>query len=201
MDKIATLAELEGLYGPPSTPALAKVTPHLIATYGAFVARARFCVLSTVGAGGTDGSPRGDEGPVATILDPQTLALPDWRGNNRLDTLRNIVTDGRVSLLFLIPGSSVAIRVNGTAILTTDATLRQRFARGVTLPATVIVVTIAEVYSQCARAILRSALWAGEDLSSGLPSVGDMLAEITRGGIDGAAYDADWPHRAKGTMW
>ena len=143
---------------------------------------------------------------MVRILDPQTLALPDWKGNDRIDSLRNIVRDGRVSLIFLITGSNTAIRINGTARLTADEPLRHSFARdGFTrdgaLPRTVIVITIAEVYSQCARALIRSALWTGGDQSHGLPSVGAMLREITDGQIDGAAYDADWPGRAAKTMW
>ena len=103
--------------------------------------------------------------------------------------------------MFLVPGSNTAIRVNGTAIVTADDALRARFARDGAQPRTVIVITIAEVYSQCARALIRSALWTSGDQSAGLPSVGDMLREITEGGIDGAAYDAEWPARAAKTMW
>ncbi len=154
-----------------------------------------------MGPEGTDGSPRGDEGPVVAVLDPQTLALPDWLGNNRIDSLRNIVRDGRVSLMFLIPGALNALRVNGTARLTADPDLRARFDRAGKQPRTVIVIRIAEVYSQCARALIRSALWTSGDQSAGLPTVGDMLREITEGGIDGRAYDADWPGRAAQTMW
>jgi uncharacterized protein len=135
------------------------------------------------------------------VLDPQTLALPDWYGNNRIDSLRNIVRDPRVSLMFLIPGANNALRINGTARLTADKTLRARFARDGKEPRTVIVIRIAEVYSQCARALIRSALWISGDQSAGLPTVGDMLREITEGRIDGAAYDADWPGRAAKTMW
>jgi len=201
MDWIATLDELHHHYGTPAEAATIKVTNHLTPAYRAWIDRARFCVLSTVGPEGTDGSPRGDEGPVAVVLDPTTLALPDWHGNNRIDSLRNIVRDGRVSLMFLIPGALNALRVNGTARLTADADLRARFMRDGKQPRTVIVIRIAEVYSQCARALIRSALWSGGDQSAGLPTVGDMLREITEGRIDGKAYDADWPGRAALTMW
>ncbi len=164
---------------------------------------ARFCVLTTIGPDGTDGSPRGDDGPVVLEHDPRTLLMPDWRGNNRIDSLRNIVRDGRVSLMFMVPGSANVVRVNGTARLTADPALSDRFrrpAKGEALPRTVIVIAIAEVYSQCARALLRSRLWNGADESAGLPSVGDILAEM-KAGFDGAAYDADWPTRAATTMW
>ena len=201
MEWITSLDALLPLYGSPSEPARVKVVPHLIPSYRAHIKRARFCVLTTVGPEGTDGSPRGDEGPVVTVLDDQTLALPDWKGNERVDSLRNIVTDGRVSLLFLVAGSNTAMRVNGTARLTADAGLRARFARGDLTPRTVIVVRIAEVYSQCARALIRSGLWTDGPQNEGLPTVGDMLREATAGAIDGAAYDASWADRAKGTMW
>jgi PPOX class probable FMN-dependent enzyme len=201
MDWITTLEDLHGRYGTPAEAATVKVTPHLTPAYRAWLDRARFCILTTVGPEGTDGSPRGDEGPVVAILDPHTLALPDWHGNNRIDSLRNIVRDGRVSLMFLISGANNALRVNGTARLTSDETFRARFQRDGKHPRTVIVICIAEVYSQCARALIRSGLWTGGDQSQGLPSVGDMLREISEGRIDGAAYDADWPGRAAKTMW
>jgi uncharacterized protein len=201
MDWITTLDDLHAHYGTPAEAATVKVTPHLTPAYRAYLDRARFCILTTVGPEGTDGSPRGDEGPVVTVLDPQTLALPDWHGNNRIDSLRNITRDGRISLIFLIPGSNTAIRINGTARLTADKTLRARFDRDGKQPRTVIVIRISEVYSQCARALIRSALWTSGDQSAGLPTVGDMLREITEGRIDGKAYDADWPGRAALTMW
>lgn len=201
MDWITTLDDLHDRYGSPAEAAIVKVAAHLTPAYRGWIGRSRFCILTTVGPEGTDGSPRGDEGPVVTVLDPRTLALPDWHGNNRIDSLRNIVRDGRVSLMFLIPGANNALRVNGTARLTADANLRARFARDGKQPRTVIVIRIAEVYSQCARALIRAGVWTGGDQSQDLPSVGDMLREITDGRIDGKAYDADWPGRAALTMW
>lgn len=201
MTPITDLDSLHALYGTPADGSLRKVTPRLTPAYRAWIERSRFCVLTTVGPEGTDGSPRGDDGPVVMVLDDRTLALPDWRGNDRIDSLRNIVRDGRVSLMFLVAGSGNAMRVNGTAILTADPALCARFARDGKLPRSVIVITIAEVYSQCARALIRAALWTGGDQSAGLPSVGDMMREITSGEIDGAAYDAAWPARAAATMW
>jgi uncharacterized protein len=103
--------------------------------------------------------------------------------------------------MFLIPGANNALRINGTARLTADPTLRSRFDRDGKQPRTVIMIRIAEVYSQCARALIRSALWTAGDQSRDLPTVGDMLHEITEGQIDGKAYDADWPGRAAETMW
>ncbi len=201
MTPLASIAELEALYGTPGEAAMVKVTARLTPAYRTWIERARLCILSTVGPDGTDASPRGDEGPVVTVLDAGRLALPDWRGNQRLDSLRNIVADGRVSLMFIVPGSTTVIRVNGRAVVTADDALRAQFARGATLPATVIVIDIAEVYPQCARALMRSETWTSGDCSAGLPSVGDMLREITEGGFDGTAYDADWPGRAAKSMW
>lgn len=192
---------LNALYGTPAKGSLQKVLDHLIPTYRAFLERSRFCVLTTVGPEGTDGSPRGDEGPVVTVLDDRTLALPDWHGNNRIDSLTNIVSDGRVSLMFMVPGAANAMRVNGTARLTADEALRDHFARGDKRPRTVIVITVAEIYPQCARAILRSELWQAGDQSAGLPTIGQMMAEATAGRTDSATYDAEWPGRAAKTMW
>ena len=199
--KVESIAALEAIYDlPPAEAAVAKVTPALTPSYRAWIERARFCVLTTVGPGGTDGSPRGDDGPVVRVADDRTLLMPDWRGNNRIDSLRNIVADGRVSLLFLIPGSTNAMRVNGRAELSADPALLAGFAREGVLPRTVIVVHVAEVYSQCARAIIRSGLWTRGDDSAGLPTVGQMLADA-KAGFDGAAYDAGWAVRARGSMW
>jgi uncharacterized protein len=198
---IETLDQLHALYGTPGQAATVKVTSYLTPAYRAWIERSRFCILTTVGPEGTDASPRGDDGPVVVILDARTLALPDWKGNDRIDSLRNIVRDGRVSVMFLVPGSNNVMRVNGTGVLTADADVIAQFQRGDALPRSVAIITIAEVYSQCARALLRSGLWTVSDQSAGLPSVGDMLREVTEGAIDGAAYDADWPGRAAKTMW
>jgi len=200
MDYIEDIAALEALYGTPGQPSLRKVADHLTPLYRKWIMAARFAVLTTVGPAGTDCSPRGDDGPVVTELDPKTLAMPDWRGNNRLDSLRNIVSDGRVSLMFMVPGSNTVVRVNGTARLTADSALRARFERQGRQPATVIVIQIAEVYTQCARAVIRAGLWSRDD-AEGLPSAGDILAEMSQGEEGGAAYDAAWPARAAKTMW
>ena len=201
MKWITSLDLLHSHYGTPGTPAMAKVAPHLTPAYRAFLDRSRFCILSTVGPEGTDGSPRGDEGPVVTVLDAQSVALPDWKGNERIDSLRNIVADGRVSLYFMVPGSTTSVRINGTARLTADASLRARFARDGKEPRTVIVIKIAEIYSQCARALQRSALWTSGDQSAGLPTVGQMMQDASNGVIDGAAYDVERATRAHLGMW
>jgi uncharacterized protein len=201
MDYLTNLEALHALYGTPAEAATIKVTSQLIATYATFIEHSRFAILSTVGPDGTDASPRGDDGPVVQILDAQTLALPDWRGNDRIDSLRNIVRDGRVSLMFMIPGVNNVLRINGTARLTADPAMLARFARDGHLPRTVAIITIAEVYSQCARALIRSGLWHSGDQSKGIPTVGDMLRDVTSGTYDGAGYDAAWPTRAARTMW
>ena len=200
MAVVRDIAALEALYGTPGKPSLMKVTDHLTPSYAAWIARSRFCVLTTVGPNGTDGSPRGDDGPVVAIRDNRTLLMPDWRGNNRMDSLRNIVEDGRVSLMFMIPGSNNVIRVNGTAIVSIDAGMIADFQRGDLAPRSVIVITIAEVYSQCARALMRARTWTAGDESAGLPSVGDMLKDV-EASFDGAEYDATWGARAADTMW
>jgi len=197
---ITTLADLHSHYTTPAKPALAKVTAHLTPAYAAFIAASRFCILSTVGPEGTDGSPRGDEGPVVIPLDAETLLLPDWKGNERIDSLRNIVRDGRVSLIFLVAGSTTAVRVNGQAKLTADADLRARFDRSGTQPRSVIVIRVAEVYAQCARALQRSALWTSAQPEN-LPTPGQMLQDASAGAINGADYDAERATRAHLGWW
>ncbi|MEP5728447.1 MAG: pyridoxamine 5'-phosphate oxidase family protein [Sulfitobacter sp.] len=201
MRKIDDIGSLEALYGVPGAPALRKVANQMTPLYRKWIMASKLCVLSTVGPNGTDGSPRGDDGPVVLELDEHRLALPDWRGNNRLDSLRNIVVDGRVSLMFFVPGSNNVVRVNGQAFLTDDTDMRARFEKKGRQPATVIVLEIGEIYTQCARAMMRAGTWAGIDESGGLPSVGDILAEMTSGKEGGAPYDDAWGARATETMW
>ena len=200
-DWIEDVTELETLYGDPARASIAKVARQMTPLYRKWITASRFCILSTTGPEGTDGSPRGDDGPVVLELDPGTLAMPDWRGNNRLDSLRNIVRSGQVSLLFMVPGSDNVVRVNGTARLTADEELRRRFERNGRLPATVIVVGISEIYSQCARAILRAKLWSHGKEVPDLPTIGEILAEMTEGAEGGAEYDREWPARAAKTLW
>lgn len=200
MEYISDIDELERLYGTPGAPALRKVSDRLTPLYRKWIMTSRLCVLTTVGPEGTDGSPRGDDGPVVEELDPGTLLMPDWRGNNRLDSLRNVVADGRVSLMFMVSGSTTVVRVNGRARLSADEDLRARFEKKGSQPATVIVIEIAEIYTQCARALMRAGLWSRDD-SAGLPSAGQILAEMTEGEEGGDAYDRAWGARAAQTMW
>ncbi|WP_170332402.1 pyridoxamine 5'-phosphate oxidase family protein [Ruegeria arenilitoris] len=201
MEFIKDIAALEALYGKPGAPALRKVAHRLTPLYRKWIMASRLCVLSTVGPEGVDGSPRGDDGPVVLELDAGTLAMPDWRGNNRLDSLRNIVRDPHVSLMFMVPGSNNVVRLNGMARLTTDEGLRARFEKNGKLPATVIVIEIAEIYTQCARALMRARTWSSGDETADLPTVGEILAEASEGEEGGARYDQEWGARAAKTMW
>ena len=200
MQTITTISDLEALYGDAAPASLTKVTPVITPHYRTWIEASRFCILSTVGPEGTDATPRGDDGPVVRIVDSTTLMMPDWRGNNRLDNLRNIVRDPRVSLMFLIPGEKNVVRINGTAKITADADLCASFEQKSMHPKTVIVFTVSELYFQCAKAILRSGLWSGVDETLDIPSAGDLLKEMD-GGFDGKTYDDAYFDRAKATMW
>lgn len=203
MSIVATVEELEAIYGQPSEASMVKevdrVTPH----YAAYIAASPFMALATSGPEGLDCSPRGDKAGFVRIHDEKTLMMPDRRGNNRVDSLRNIVRDPRVGLLFLIPGSGSTLRVNGTAAISTDADLLASFEMDGKAPRTVLVITVEAVYFQCSRAIVRSDLWNPENHvdPKSLPSVGTVLASLSRNRIDGDAYDKDWPARAKASLW
>ena len=202
MQAVTSVQELQALYGEPGEASLIKVTPFLTPEYRRMLEASPFVALSTVGPEGLDCSPRGDAGTVIHIEDERTLMLPDWRGNNRIDSLANIVRDPRIALMFLIPGSNNAMRVNGKAIVTVDADVTARFTMDGRHPRSVVVISIDEVYPQCARALMRAELWNPEkhvDPKS-LPTIGEMMQTI-KAGFDGAAYDKEWPARAKSTMW
>lgn len=200
MRAIGNLSELEDLYGAPIPTSVAKVATRLTPRYREWIGASRFVILTTVGPEGTDASPRGDVEPVVRIADDKTILLPDWRGNNRLDSLRNIVADGRTSLLFMVPGCNNVVRVNGHAIVTADADLTRSFARKNKAPRTVIVMSVEEVYFQCAKALMRSHLWSGEDLSAGVPTAGEFIREF-QAGFDAAAYDDGYGDYARERMW
>ncbi|EAR50784.1 pyridoxamine 5'-phosphate oxidase family protein [Oceanicola granulosus HTCC2516] len=197
---ITDTAEIDALYGPPKQAALDKVVDRVTPEYRRWIEAARFCILSTVGPEGTDASPRGDDGPVVQLADPHTLLLPDWRGNNRADSLRNIVRDGRASLLFMVPGSDNVVRVNGTGRLTADIAVTGRFEQAGQHPRSVIVLAVAEVYFQCAKALMRSRLWSGDDESAGLPTAGELI-RARDAAFDAEAYDAAYPADARERMW
>lgn len=203
MTILTNIAELEALYGLPGETSLVKELDHIIPEYAAFIEASPFATLATCGPEGLDCSPRGDLAGFVRIEDPRTLLMPDRRGNNRVDSLKNIIRDGRVGLLFLVPGSGTTLRVNGRAHVSIDAGLCASFTVEGKPARSVIVITVEALYFQCARAIHRSELWNPDrhvDPKS-LPSPGRILEVTSREAIDGDAYDREWPGRAKATMW
>lgn len=200
MQTIETVSELEALYDLTVQGAIDKVCDHITPLYRRWIDASRFVILSTVGPEGTDSSPRGDRDAVVRVATPTTVLMPDWRGNNRLDSLKNIVRDGRLSLMFMVPGSNTVVRVNGTATLTAQTSVTEQFAYQGKLPRTVIVIAVAEVYFQCAKALMRSRLWSAGDESEGLPTAGEFLEENIPE-FDAAAYDAGYPEYAKNRLW
>ena len=200
MNTIDGLERLEALYGSPAPRAVDKVRSRITPRYRRWLAQSRFCVLTTVGPQGTDASPRGDVGPVVRIVDDRTLHLPDWRGNDRIDSLRNIVVDGRVSLLFMIHGCDNVVRVNGRAVITADADVTGTFEEGGRHPRTVVVVRLEEVYFQCAKALMRAALWDPSTQGRDLPTAGEFVQEADPD-FDGASYDAGYADYARMRLW
>jgi len=201
---IDSLEALEALYdATPAPAALVKVADHITPDYRRLIEASPLVALATVGPEGLDCSPRGDRSGVIRIADERTLMLPDRRGNNRIDSLRNVIRDPRVALLFLIPGSGTTFRVNGRAVLSADPDLLASFAIDGKPPRTVMVIRVEEAYFQCARAIVRSGLWDAESRvdPASIPSPGAMLATVTAGEVGGEAYDREWPERAARTMW
>lgn len=200
MRRIEDIAALEALYDAPVPMALTKVTPRLTPLYRRWIGASRFCILATAGPDGTDASPRGDDGPVVRIVDDATLWMPDWRGNNRLDSLRNIVEGGHASLMFMVPGSDNVVRVNARAHLTADAAATTSFEQRGRHPRSVIVFGIHEVYFQCAKALMRSGLWSRDGDAAGLPTAGEFTREMD-GGFDAEHYDRTYPEEAPKRMW
>ena len=201
-DWITSEAELEAHYGTPKLTAIAKVTRTITPEYRAWIEASPFMALASVGPEGADCSPRGDDGPVASVLDEATIAIPDRRGNDRIDTLRNIVRDPRVAVMFLVPGSGTVIRVNGRARVSVADALLERFAIHGKTPRSVIVIAVEAVYFQCSRAVTRGKLWSGGIADPAtLPSVGAILEALSKGEVDGARYDAEWPARAVASLW
>ncbi len=202
MTIITSVEDLKVIYGDVSEAATAKVTPCLTSAYRRMIERSPFVALATVGPEGLDCSPRGDRDTVVRIEDDRTLALPDWRGNNRVDSLLNIVRDPRVALMFLIPGSNSVMRINGRAVVSVAPELLASFEMEGRHPRSVVVVTIEEAYFQCARAVMRAELW-NVDRQSGandLPTPGEML-KSAKSDFDRETYDREWPARAAKSMW
>ena len=203
MTDITTLTQLSALYGGVNPNSLRKEVPRLTPEYRRWIEAAPFLAIATSGPGGLDCSPRGDRpGQLFRVLDDATLAIPDRRGNNRLDTLKNLVADPRVALLFLLPGIDECLRINGRARLTTGEAFAQSFAMEGKLPVAVIVVTIDAVYFQCARALIRSKLWDASSHvpKSAVPTAGEMLKSADPS-LDVESYDAALPKRQLGTLY
>jgi PPOX class probable FMN-dependent enzyme len=200
---ITTIEALEALYGAPGEASTIKEVDRITPHYRALMDASPFVALATAGPEGLDCSPRGDAGRVVRVVDERTVMMPDRRGNNRCDSLRNIVRDPRVALLFLIPGSGTTLRLQGTAHLSVDPDLLASFAVKGQPPRSVIVIAVERVYFQCARAIVRSELWNPERHvdPAALPTAGDILAAMSDDRVGGAAYDATWPERAAKTLW
>jgi len=202
MSVVRTVAELEAIYGETSEASRIKVSHRLTEGYRRLVEASPVVALATCGPEGLDCSPRGDPGQVISIRDDRTLLLPDRRGNNRIDSLRNIVRDGRVALLFLIPGSNSTLRINGTAEISVEPELLASLAMEGKPPRSAIVITIGEVYFQCARALMRARIWEQQVWPnvSALPTAGNLMRELKQD-FDGQTYDREWPERAKNSLW
>jgi uncharacterized protein len=201
--RVTDVATLDRLYGAPAVASLTKEIDYVHRHYCAFIEAAPFVVLATAGVDGLDASPRGDPAGFVVVEDAKTLLIPDRRGNNRIDSLRNIVADPRVALLFLIPGVGETLRINGKAVISTLPVLLDRFRVDGKVPRSVIVVRVEAVYFQCARAILRSSLWDPEHhVERGtLPSLGTILAELSGNPTDWEDYDRDLSEHMKTTLY
>ena len=200
---ITSVDELEAIYGHPQETSIVKEVGYITPEYAALIAASPFAVLATGGPEGLDCSPRGDMPGFVRVVDERTLMLPDRRGNNRADSLRNIVRDPRVALLFMIPGMGTTLRVNGRAELSTDPALLQSFEMEGKAPRCVVVISVEAVFFQCARAIVRSDLWnpARYRDPSTLPSPGQILAALSNARLGGEEYDRTWCERAQQTLW
>ena len=203
MRTIIDVDELAVLYPSVVETAVIKEVDALTSSHRAYIEASPLVLVATAGAEGLDCSPRGDPAGFVRIADERTLLIPDRRGNNRLDSLKNIVLGGRIALLFLVPGIGVTLRVNGTAVLTDDEDLRRSFTMEGKVPATVIVITISSVYTQCPKALIRSHIWdpALHRDPSDLPTPGQILEEITAGAFEAAPYDAAYPQRLRETIY
>ena len=203
MSVIATVEQLEAIYGQPNDASTVKVADRITPTYRVLIEKSPFAALATSGPEGLDCSPRGDLPGFIRIHDDKTLMMPDRRGNNRIDSLRNIVRDPRIALLFLIPGSGSTLRVNGRAQISVDSELLGSFKVEGKAPRTVVIMAVDEIYFQCARAIVRADLWNPDKRVDprSLPTPGQILAGMSDNRVGGESYDREWPERARRTMW
>lgn len=199
MARIETVEELRRLYGEPGGRARDKVLARLDPHCRRFIGLSPFVLIATCdAAGAADVSPRGDA-PGFVTAEETRLLIPDRPGNNRLDSLCNILSNGRVGLLFLIPGVNETLRVNGRAAIRDDAELRARFAVAGRAPRTVIAVEVEEAFLHCAKAFMRSSLWSAEARvpRAALPTMGEMLRDqIGNGGPTESQEDMERRYRA-----
>jgi PPOX class probable FMN-dependent enzyme len=201
--RIADVATLERLYGVPSGPSLEKEVGYIHPHYRALIAASPFVVLATYGPDGMDVSPRGDPAGFVAVEDEKTLLVPDRRGNNRIDSMRNIIANPHVALLFLIPGVGETLRVNGRAYISTAPHLLERFTMGDKAPRSVLVVHVDTVFFQCSKALVRSKLWDSSrhvDRKS-LPSTGTILSALSQSRIVAEDYDKALPERLRTTLY
>ncbi|MGQ9425087.1 pyridoxamine 5'-phosphate oxidase family protein [Gilvimarinus sp. F26214L] len=203
MTIVQSIEELDAIYGKPSEPSIIKEVPRLIAEYQAIIEASPMMMLATSGPEGLDCTPRGDRPGFVRVVDDRTLMVPDRRGNNRVDSLRNIIRDPRVATLFLIPGIATTLRVNGKATITTDSAVLDTFAVEGKPPRSVIVIDVETAFFHCGRAMLRSGLWdpSTHVEASSVPSAGQILAALSNRRIDGEEYDEQWPERARDSLW
>ncbi len=201
--RLTSIEALEHLYGAPNPNSLRKEIPYLLPHYRAFIDASPFAILATSGPGGLDASPRGDAPGFVTVEDEKTLLIPDRRGNNRIDSLRNLITDPRAALIFLVPGVGETLRVIGRAQITLAPALLARFAVDGKQPRSVLVMHIESVYFQCSKALVRSKLWdpALHVDRKSLPSAGDILSALSDAEFDGAKYDRELPERLKANLY
>jgi uncharacterized protein len=200
---VTSTDELAAHYAPPMERVLRKEIDHVDATGRAFIAASPFLVLATGSSQGLDCSPKGDQpGFVQVAEDGRTLLIPDRRGNNRIDGLKNIVEDPRVGLIFFVPGANETYRVNGRARVSADPSLRRRFAVNGKEPATVTMVAVEQAFQHCPKALVRSDLWraAGRGRPQAVPTLGDFAA-ARNPGTDGTTYDAEYARRMPGELY
>jgi uncharacterized protein len=202
-DRITSIEQLEAIYGEPSPASLTKEIGYISEHYRAFIEAAPFVLLATVAEEGVDCSPRGDPAGFVRVVDQNTVMIPDRRGNNRTDSLRNIVRDGRCSLLFLIPGIGETLRINGSAHLSIEPSLLESFTMDGKLPRSIVVVRAERVYFQCSKALVRSGLWKPETQipRSALPSTGQILKQLSKEQFDAERYDREYPDRLAQTIY
>ena len=196
-------SELAEMYGPALERSVRKQLDHLDDLCRAFIAASPMVIVGSQGPTAADNSPRGDVPGFVKVADDHTLLIPDRRGNNRLDTLHNLVRNPKVGLLFLVPGVNETFRVNGEAMISRDPALTGQFVMRGKAPRTVIVVTVKEVYIQCSRALVRSDIWnpAKQALPGAVPSMGTVMAQHTCGFVDAKAFDEEAKERVPATLY